>query len=480
MKKKLNNFEIIFMIAAIIKVLGLIYRFLLSRILTIEGMRIVSMIIPTLSLMLSLSSFSISTVVNQNVASKVNTPKTILKSALNITFVTSTIISIILLFSFPIYSKIYETSFVYFPLIICIPLIYFSNISGIIKGYLEANNKYTISYISNILEQIAKFVITFGLLLIFKDQSLNFKILITFLALMISEIFSFVYLILKLKHKYTLKELRFKPTGFERNILKQATPLTLEQLIMTITAYLEPLFFYYIMSKNNVDIYTSTIYYTQVSSYAIPLIIFTKFAVISISKYAFPLITKNQNNDNLSNLLENVFLIALFIAVFNFTICVFYPEEALFYLYDDISSIQIVKSLSPYVILSFFNPIFIVILESFKKEKKILISTSISSVFFLISILFLTQKYGTNGYLTSIKLAYILKFLLLFIFSYKYIKVSISIKEITYILTTILLYLITNMLFKSIVTLILSTIPYGILILYLFWKKNKNIISQQI
>ena len=173
MQKKLTNFELIFIIAAIIKILGLVYRFLLSRILTIEGMRIVSMILPTLTLMLSLSSFSISTVVNQNVASRATNTKTILKSALNITLTTSTIISIILLFSFPIYTKIYNNSFIYYPLILCIPLIYFSNISGIIKGYLEANNKYVISYVSNILEQIAKFIITFTLLMIFKDKNID-------------------------------------------------------------------------------------------------------------------------------------------------------------------------------------------------------------------------------------------------------------------------------------------------------------------
>ena len=78
MKKKITNFELIFIIAAIIKILGLIYKLLLSRILKIEGMRIVSMILPTLTLMLSLSSFSISTVVNQNIASKVTNSKTIL------------------------------------------------------------------------------------------------------------------------------------------------------------------------------------------------------------------------------------------------------------------------------------------------------------------------------------------------------------------------------------------------------------------
>ena len=473
MQKKLTNFELIFIIAAIIKVLGLIYKLLLSRILTIEGMRIVSMILPTLSLMLSLSSFSISTVVNQNCASKAESTKTILKSALNITFVTSTIISLVLLFSFPIYSKIYETSFIYFPLVLCIPLIYFSNISGIIKGYLEANNKHTVSYISNILEQIAKFVLTFLLLYIFKNKSLNFKILITFLSLMISEIFSFVYLVLKLNKKYSVKDLRLKPTGFEKSILKQATPLTIEQLLMTLTAYIEPLLFYYAMSLNDIDLYSSTIYYTQVSSYAIPLIIFTKFAIISIAKFSLPLITKNRKTNKLETILKNDFLIALSIGVLNFTICIFYTEDALFYLYNDTSSLDIVKTLTPFVILSFFNPIFIVILEAFKEEKKILISTLISSFIFLILIVPLTYFYNVNGYLFSIIITYILKFLLLFLFTYKHIKIPFRTKEIIFILALIFFYLLINLVFKNLIILVLSTIPYGLLILYLFWKNNK-------
>ena len=70
MKKKLTNIEVILVVGTIIKLLGLIYKILLTRILTIEGMRIMSLIFPTLSLVLCLSSLSISTVVNQNVAAK--------------------------------------------------------------------------------------------------------------------------------------------------------------------------------------------------------------------------------------------------------------------------------------------------------------------------------------------------------------------------------------------------------------------------
>ena len=101
MKKKLTNIEVILVVGTIIKLLGLIYKILLTRILTIEGMRIMSLIFPTLSLVLCLSSLSISTVVNQNVAAKLNNSKTILKSAFNITFVSSSVISIYSYYPFP-------------------------------------------------------------------------------------------------------------------------------------------------------------------------------------------------------------------------------------------------------------------------------------------------------------------------------------------------------------------------------------------
>ena len=172
MKKKLTNIEVILIVGITIKVLGLVYKILLTRILTIEGMRIMSFVFPTLSLVLCLSSLSISTVVNQNIAAKLNTSRTILKSAFRITFISSSILSICLLLSFPLYKVIYQNSFIYYPLLICIPLIYLSNTSGLFKGYLEANNNFKIPYFSNLYEQIAKFSITFSMLFIFANQSL--------------------------------------------------------------------------------------------------------------------------------------------------------------------------------------------------------------------------------------------------------------------------------------------------------------------
>ena len=185
MKKISKNVQTVLIIGTIIKILGLIYKIISTRILGIEGMRLMTLIMPTLSLALCLSTLSIPTVVNQNIASNISFKSTrtatILKSALRITLVSSSIISLILLFSFPIYKYIYQNTFIYYPLLICIPLIFVSNSTGILRGYLEANNNFQSTYYANFYEQIAKILLTFTLLFIFKNETIEFQVLLAFI-----------------------------------------------------------------------------------------------------------------------------------------------------------------------------------------------------------------------------------------------------------------------------------------------------------
>ncbi|MDE5715782.1 MAG: oligosaccharide flippase family protein [Anaeroplasmataceae bacterium] len=477
MKKKLTNIEVILIIGFIIKILGLIYKILLTRILTIEGMRIMSLIFPTLSLVLCISSLSISTVVNQNIAAKLNSSKTIIKSAFNITFISSSITSIILLFSFPIYKIIYQTSFVYYPLLICIPLIYLSNTSGLLKGYLEANNNFKVTYISNFFEQISKFFMTFFLLLIFNKQSLEFKIILCFLALMLSEVISFIYILSKVKRKRKFRTINVPTNGYEKNILKQAMPLTFEQLIMTITGYLEPLLFYYSIGKTGVDLYSATLYYTKVTSYAIPLLIFAHFGVVSIAKFTFPKITKNINNEtNLKAILNKSFFLCIIIATFNLVISSFYAKETLYLMYKDSSAYAIVQGLAIFYFVFYFNPIFVVTLQSFKKEKRLLATSIITSIVTLSLIAILTYFYSFSGFLYSIIIGNLLRFVLLFIQTQNLIHFRPNYKKAIPLLLILIGYYLLNFYFRSLSLLILSTLICGLLafLLYLYFFGNKT------
>ncbi len=481
MKKNLTNVEVILIFGTIIKVFGLIYKILLTRILTIEGMRIMSLIFPTLSLVLCLSSLSISTVVNQNVAAKLNNSRTILKSAFNITFVSSSIICIILLLSFPIYKIIYDNSFIYYPLLICIPLVYLSNTSGILKGYLEANNKFKTTYYSNFFEQIAKFIFTFSMLLIFKKQSVEFKIFMCFLAMMLSEVVSFTYLAIKIAKIKKVNIRQIKTNGYEKNILKQAIPLTIDQLIGTVTGYLEPLIFYYAIGLHNYNMYEASLYYTQVVSYAIPLLIFAHFGVLSIAKFTFPKITKYKDTKTLQDILSKALFLCIVIAIFNLVICCFYAEETLKLLYNDASSANIAKRLAIFFLGTYFNPLFIVILQAYKKEKKLLLTGTICSVIELSLVFVFTYLYSFDGFMYAIIVPNIIRFCLLLYIAQKSVHFKPNKKRL--LLTALILgaYFLINYLFTGIITLAIST-GFGFLLIglvYYFYYSNKTAYSHE-
>lgn len=469
MKKKLTNIEVILIIAICIKLFGLIYRIFLTRYLTIEGMRIMSLIFPTLSLALCLSSLSVSTVVNQNIAAKLNHSKTIVKSAFRITFISSSIISICLMLSFPIYRYIYQDSFIYYPLLICIPLIYLSNTSGILKGYLEANNHFKTTYFSNFYEQIAKFIFTFSMLFIFHKQSLNFKVFICFFAMMLSEVVSFIYLLVKVKKKRKFHYQSIHTNGYERAMLKQALPLTLEQLVVSITSYLEPLIFYYAIKQYGCTLYDATLYYTKVSSYAIPLLIFAHFGVLNIAKFVFPKITQAKDTDNLPTILSKAFFLCLFIAVINLVVCYFYAYDALKFMYGDTSAISITQQMALFYFFFYFDPLFIIILQAYKKEKKLLLSSIISSVILLLLVFILSALYGYSGLLTAIIIGHTIKFLLLFFFANQCVHFKFKIKNLVFIFATTIFFFLINYWFTNVWCLALSTLLLVLLALFLYY-----------
>lgn len=398
--------------------MGLLYKILTTRILGLDGMRLISMIMPTLSLCLAVSSLSIQTVCNQNVASNISIKTTrisvIMLSCLKVTLVSSSVISLFMLLSFPIYKYIYQEAFIYYPLLLCIPLLYLSNTSGVMKGYLEANNEFGITYFSNLVESLTKLLLTVALLLIFKDKSIEFKTLIVFGCLTLSELSSNLILSFKIKHN---RKIRLIPTAsYEKKVLKQAIPLTLTSLSATVSGYITPFVFYYACSKIHIDFYESTTYFALVTSYAIPLLVSGQYGVLTVSKFIFPNITKRiHDQKTLFSLLDKAFLISLVISVFSFTMCYFQAEPMLAFMYNDTTSASIVRFLAPIYFFIYFDPIFIVILQSYKKEKSLLYITIFSQIISIIAIYFLsiTPFFNTSGYIIGFSAGALIKCLLL-------------------------------------------------------------------
>lgn len=469
---KLNfkkNIKYILILGIIIKVLGLLYKVITTRFLGLEGMRLISLITPSISLCLCLSSFSIQPVCNQNIASNLTTGKTkvsvILVSCLRITIITSSIVSIFMLLSFPIYKYIFQNSFIYFPLLASIPLIYISNYSGIIKGYLEANNIFKTTYLANLFENLTKIILTIVLLIIFKNKSLNFQVLIIFISLSLSEVSSAIILTSKIK-KYVKQPINeIKTNNFEHQIIKEALPLTLEGLVTTITAYITPFIFYFAASKSGYDFYSSTTYYALVTSYAIPLLISGQFAILTVAKLIFPSISKSTlNQDRVNNVIEKSLIVCLFLSVICFGFCYYYSDIGLMILFGNTNGMGIVKILAPIFFFIYFDPIFVVILQAYKKGKILFYTTLTSQIITIILILTFTliPKINLAGYIYGLSIGLFIKFLILFIFSLKISKYKPKfLNFISFILLSII-YLFINLLFIHYITLIISTLFFSL------------------
>lgn len=424
MDKTIKKIQLLFSITLLIKILGLLYKMLLTRFLKIDGMVIYSLLMPTLSLSIALSSFNIQTVCNQNISQNSNSVRNILKSALKINIITSSIVSIIILLLFPFAKAIYGSYIIYYPLLTIIPLIYFSNFSGIMKGYLEAKKNFITPALSNLLEQIAKIMLSISFIFLVKSKDIYMKVIMAFLAMSLSEIFSFSFLIYKLTRNNKIYWSRTLDSN-KKLLFKQAAPITIDHLIISIITFFEPIIFFYFCNINNISKDISTKIYALTNQYAIPALTMILFIPLTISKIIFPEAAKSINNLNAIQKKIDLAIIVIFVcSLFNFNLCRFHNEKILLFLYKDISCKNLTILLTYFFILIYFSPLLVGILQAQKKEFFLLIESiilNILSICILISFTFI-KEINFLAYPLSIAITSSLKVTINFI----YIKVRLN------------------------------------------------------
>ncbi|MFR6100351.1 MAG: oligosaccharide flippase family protein, partial [Longibaculum sp.] len=162
MKRKLiNSFIILSSSTLITKVFSVFNRMMLARLLNEEGMALYILVIPTLSLCITLAQFSIPSAVFRLVSNPKYNNKKVIISAILICFLSCLLIMFGILF----FSKMIAVDFLkqdqaYFPLLAMLPFIPLVGISGIIKNYyLGKEDVWTLS-VSQLLEEVTRILFT--------------------------------------------------------------------------------------------------------------------------------------------------------------------------------------------------------------------------------------------------------------------------------------------------------------------------------
>lgn len=409
-----KNIQNVLIITIFIKLLSFLYRILCARHLNFEILKVLNLLSPILNMSLVCSSLSIPTVLTRHISESTENPKysnkRIISAAIKLT-----ILSSILMFllssgiSILLALKVYKTNLIILPIILALPLIFFSNLSAIIKSYLEAHYKYTITTLSNLIEAIVKIINLFIIIYIFKDKSVLFISSLCAISLLLCEVFSFTYLVINLRKYTNLKMVKNNKDDYIE-ILKPSFYLTFFALILTLSSFLEPIIYFSMTKHINIDQTKTNYIYTSLHSFIIPFIQIASFLTYIFVKILFPKIVKEKDNHNISNIIKKTIYILLFIELLMLNLSKYHSQFLFKLLYKKTSGYKILSQISIFNFITFISPILTMTMQAKKCEKKLLKSAITSSLFSLIiltifSLIYKTAKYSiiicimTNSFL---------------------------------------------------------------------------------
>ena len=210
MKRKLiNSFIILSASSAISKIFSILNRMLLSRLLPLEAMSLYLVIMPTLSLCLTLGQVGIPSAVFRLILHpKYKNYKVIITAIILSFFSVIVICGTLFILSPFIAHSLLKNDYTLYPILsflIFIPLI---AISGIIKNYYLAKGHVYVIAKSQIVEETSRLLFTYLFLKTPLSSSLPFLVTIAYLSMSFGELMSIIYLLLLSRKRYSFTPLK--------------------------------------------------------------------------------------------------------------------------------------------------------------------------------------------------------------------------------------------------------------------------------
>ncbi len=383
-----KNLKTMILVTLAIKIMGFIYKIICAKYLPFDVMETIAIINPILNLALVMSCMSLPILINQRVSKNIacttyyNRP--FISSAIKIIIISSTLILIIFSIStFYLGKYVYHNSYIFIPTLIMMPVLYFSNLSAIMKGYLEAHNNFTRPIFSNLIEQIIKLISIIIIILFIKTFSSYNIIILIGITLTLSEMSSFMFLLKKIK-KMTPLNLVPITKDVNKSLIYPGLILTLFSLVLATYHFLEPLIYYYFTSHINISKESTSYIYTSLHGFILPIFQVSSFLTYILIKLLFPQIASKKENKDINYIINKAFYILLLFEGIIFIITFFHSDVLLNIVYKSSDMSNIMKYVSPGIFLTFVSPLITMTFEATSNGKVLLKNGIYSSIISLI------------------------------------------------------------------------------------------------
>ena len=410
MKNKFIKSTIILLIGGLLtKLLGMLIKIVMARLIGTKGLGMYMLILPTFTLLISLSQFGFPLAISKLIGEDTRNNKRLVFSILPVLIIINIILIILIILLSPIVSKkLLHNEDIYISILAMSLVIPFTSISSICRSYFFGKQKMLPHVLSNIVEDIVRLIIMIIGIPLVKPYGLKYIVCFLILINIISEIISTIILIVFLPKNIHITKEDLKPNKtYIKETLNICIPNTTSKLIGSIGFFLEPIILTNILLLNYSNNYITT-EYGVISGYVIPIILLPSFFTLALSQSLLPVISKDSVKNNLKSIKKKVsyiIFLSLLIGIPITIILLFKGDQLLQLIYRTSKGYNYLKILSPVCLLQYIQAPLSTTLDALGKSKINLISTILGTITRTISlIIFSYLKIGIYSLIISISL----------------------------------------------------------------------------
>jgi len=314
------------------KLFSAIYRIILTRILGGEGIGLYQLIFPIYSLCVVLATAGLPMAISKVIAKNNGKEISVLKKCFMFTGIVALSLTFLLIVTSKGLSILQGQRDIYICYLILAPTIIVISIASVLRGYFQGKHNFIPSAISNICEQFVKLCV--GLILSLSLISIGIlpAIIGAVIGIVLSEVVSLFILVIYIK-KEKLKN-QEKSNITIKEISKDVIPITLTNIILPISSFLDSILVVNLLSinfSNNVSVFLYGLESGAVSS-LISLPTIFSFAIASV---ILPNITFEKNIFNKSKKLSMAIRIVLLITIPCVVCFTLVPHRLIEFLYQN-------------------------------------------------------------------------------------------------------------------------------------------------
>ncbi len=234
-----RNLSWVLACSVIAKVLGGVYRIVLTRILGTK-IGLYQLVFSIYSLLIILISSGISLAISKQISSKKSTlfQQKIINGAVTLLFSASGVLALILIFGSRAIALLQGDMRIYLCYIILAPSLIFSAGTAILKGYYQGKYNFKVSALSGIFEQFVRVILGLVFMLVLKRFYVLGALIGAMLGTLCGDVFVFVFLKLyskkQIRIKYSLKNI-----NEGKRVLKYAYPIMFYSLIIPLSNFID-------------------------------------------------------------------------------------------------------------------------------------------------------------------------------------------------------------------------------------------------